>query len=101
MVLGGPTSLTFDDLVRHPTYSELWGFIVQYLILEQVTKNPHQDNGVLGNQCSFPDYSFHDIAFAKVCGLGEPAITSFSIFVLFYNLMLKLDIHKTFPQFLT
>ena len=76
---------------------KLWGFTIQYLILEHVTKNPHRGNGVLGNQCSLPDYSFHGIAFAKVCGLGEPAIPSFNICVLFYNLLLKRDIHYIFP----
>ena len=78
---------------------KLWGLTVQNHSLEQVTENPHRGNGVLGNQCSLPDYSFHGIAFAKVCGLGEPAIPSFDIFVLFYNLLLKLDIHYIFPEF--
>ena len=99
-MFGGPDH-PFEDLeIATQLILKLWGLTVQNLSLEQVTENPHRGNGVLGNQCSLLDYSFHGIAFAKVCGVGEPAIPSFDIFVLFYNLFLKLDSHYIFPEFL-
>ena len=56
-VVGEPDH-PFEDLeIRHPTYSEPMGFYVQYPILEQVRKNPHRGNEVVGNQRSLPDYS--------------------------------------------
>ena len=97
-MFGGPDHPFEDSELRHPTYSETMGFYCPISHLR--TRNPHRGDGVLGNQCSLPDYSYHGIAVVKVGGLGEPAIPGFNILAFFDNLLLKLDIHYIFPELL-